>query len=76
MKKIRGLKFTLIVFAALGISLFSNSSPLMAKADEITLIDVDHVDWNNVDYSKKWAPNQDANGIPLDGFCILPMLLL
>jgi len=73
MKKIRGLKFTLIAFAALGISLFSNSSPLLAKADEPTLIDVDHVDWNNVDFSKKWAPNQDANGIPLDGFCILPL---
>lgn len=76
-KRIFGLALSL--FITMGIVFFghtskNNNSIEAAYAD--TLVDVDSVSWDNVDYSngigQDWVPNKSGN-IPQEGYCLLPL---
>ena len=77
MARKRFVRLLLSSFVALGVALFchANNDDVVVRADGTELVGTPEVGWNNVDYSKEanWVTNRDQNGIPLEGYCLLPI---
>ena len=78
MAKNRFVRLLLSSMMPLGVALFchaNNSNDVLVRADGTELVGTPEVGWNNVDYSKElnWVPNRNENGVPTEGYCILPI---
>lgn len=79
-KRISYLILSILVSGCASLFLSNKKNDVSSvKAEETPLVEVDRVEWNNVDYSQlsgtsttPWTGNVDSNGVPQDGYCILP----
>lgn len=79
-KRISYLILSILVSGCASLFLSNKKNDVSSvNAEETPLVEVDHVEWNNCDYSKTsgvsltpWSGNVDENFVPQDGYCILP----